>query len=77
VQDLKTRILDIATKKFVAHGFQGVHVEKIAFDYMSQHREVVLLTRNENLFQGKFIRRAGESSRLTSGLIAIPTGETK
>jgi TetR/AcrR family transcriptional regulator len=126
--ELKTRILDVATEEFAAHGFQGVRVEKIAeraacsprmlykyygdkrelyvavleraycslrrrdlqiiqlvadpvaalsalvewtFDYMSTHREFVLLTRNENLLEGKFISLSARLSKANSQLIRV------
>jgi len=128
VQDLKTRILDIATEEFAAHGFQGVRVERIAeraacstrmlykyygdkrvlyvtvlerayadlrhrelqigelkadpiaavttlvdwtFDYMNRHREFVLLTRNENLLEGKFISLSQRLSKANDQLIRL------
>jgi TetR/AcrR family transcriptional regulator len=126
MQDLRTRILEIATSEFARHGFSGVRVERIAkragcsvrmlykyhgdkkalylrvleqayadlrqrdlqiaapgtdplralgelidstFDYMSAHPEFALLTRNENLLEGRFINRSRRSSDAAMSLM--------
>jgi AcrR family transcriptional regulator len=126
MQDLRTRILDVAASEFARHGFNGVRVERIAkragcsirmlykyhgdkkalylrvlerayadlrrrdlriadeaadpasaigalidgtFDYMSRNPEFALLTRNENLLEGRFISLSRRSANAATALI--------